>query len=150
MLEVKFKLNHPNAKVPEYAHETDACFDLYGADINYTDKYIEYNTGLNILIPEDYVGLLFPRSSVTNKTLILKNSVGVIDHGYTGDITVRYYVTPHDYNNYPIIDKDKNIYEIGDRVGQLLIIQRPKIKLIQVDYFEKTVRGSNVYGSTVN
>lgn len=90
MLEVKFKLNHINAKIPKYAYDTDACFDLYAADAKKTDKYIEYNTGLNILIPMDYVGLLFPRSSVTNKTLILKNSVGVIDHGYLGDISFRY------------------------------------------------------------
>lgn len=141
MLEVKFKLNHPNAVVPKYAYETDACFDLFAAEVIQTDRYIEYNTGLNMLIPENFVGLLFPRSSVTKKTIILKNSVGVIDHGYVGDITVRYYITPTS-------DKVIDIYEVGDRVGQLLIIERPKIKLIEVDSFEETERGTGGYGST--
>jgi len=141
MLEVKFKLNHPNAIVPKYAYDTDACFDLFCAESKQNDLYVEYNTGINIFIPENYVGLLFPRSSVTNKTLILKNSVGVIDHGYLGDIRIRYYITPI-YND--LVDT----YDVGDRVGQLLIIPRPKIKLIQVDSFEETQRGTGGYGST--
>jgi dUTP pyrophosphatase len=143
MLEVKFKLNHPNSIEPKYAYETDACFDLFCAESKKSDLFIEYNTGVNILIPEDYVGLLFPRSSVTNKTLILKNSVGVIDHGYLGDIKLRYYITP-------MFDDNVNTYDVGDRVGQLLIIPRPKINLIRVDSFEETQRGINGYGSTGN
>lgn len=143
MLEIKFKLNHPNAIIPKYAYDTDACFDLFCAESKKSDLFVEYNTGINILIPEDYVGLLFPRSSVTNKTLILKNSVGVIDHGYLGDIKLRYYITP-------MFDDNVNTYDIGDRVGQMLIIPRPKIKLIQVESFEDTQRGTNGYGSTGN
>lgn len=143
MLEIKFKLNHPNAIIPKYAYDTDACFDLFCAESKKSDLFIEYNTGINILIPEDYVGLLFPRSSVTNKTLILKNSVGVIDHGYLGDIKLRYYITP-------MFDDNVNTYDIGDRVGQMLIIPRPKIKLLQVESFEDTQRGTNGYGSTGN
>lgn len=143
MLEIKFKLNHPNAIIPKYAYDTDACFDLFCAESKKSDLFVEYNTGINILIPEDYVGLLFPRSSVTNKTLILKNSVGVIDHGYLGDIKLRYYITP-------MHDDNVNTYDIGDRVGQMLIIPRPKIKLLQVESFEDTQRGTNGYGSTGN
>lgn len=143
MLEIKFKLNHPNAIIPKYAYDTDACFDLFCAESKKSDLFVEYNTGINILIPEDHVGLLFPRSSVTNKTLILKNSVGVIDHGYLGDIKLRYYITP-------MFDDNVNTYDIGDRVGQLLIIPRPKIKLLQVESFEDTQRGTNGYGSTGN
>ena len=143
MLEIIFKLNHPNAIIPKYAYDTDACFDLFCAESKKSDLFVEYNTGINILIPEDYVGLLFPRSSVTNKTLILKNSVGVIDHGYLGDIKLRYYITP-------MFDDNVNTYDIGDRVGQMLIIPRPKIKLIQVESFEDTQRGTNGYGSTGN
>ena len=138
MLEVKFKLNHPEAKKPVYAYDTDACMDLFAADILITEKYIEYNTGINMLIPLDYVGLLFSRSSVTNKNLIQKNSVGIIDHGYIGDIKIRFY----NLNNI------NDIYSIGDRVGQIMIIERPKIKLIETEYFEETKRNINGYGST--
>ena len=40
---------------------------------------ISYGTGLAFEIPEGYTGLIFPRSSICKKQLVLSNSVGVID-----------------------------------------------------------------------
>jgi dUTP pyrophosphatase len=57
--------------------------DLTAISLSKVDKdefgYLEYGTGLAIEIPEGHVGLLFPRSSISNSGLILTNSVGVID-----------------------------------------------------------------------
>jgi dUTP pyrophosphatase len=80
-MKLKIKKLNPSSIIPSYAKEGDACFDLTATSINLMDKYIEYGTGLAMEIPEGYVGLIFPRSSVTNKDLILKNSVGVVDSG---------------------------------------------------------------------
>ena len=51
-----------------------------------TGQYYEYGTGLGLEIPEGYVALLFPRSSISNTDHYLRNSVGVIDSGYRGEI----------------------------------------------------------------
>jgi dUTPase len=41
--------------------------------------YIKYKFGLAVEIPKQHVGLIFPRSSISDKPMILSNSVGIID-----------------------------------------------------------------------
>ena len=76
------------AKVPSYAQEGDAGADLTAVSMKNCTDYIEYGTGLAIAIDEGYVGLLFPRSSISNTGHRLLNSVGVIDSGYRGEVKV--------------------------------------------------------------
>jgi dUTP pyrophosphatase len=80
---VKIKKLDPKAVTPAYAKAGDAAVDLTAISIAKVDRdefgYMEYGTGLAIEIPEGHVGLLFPRSSISNSGLILTNSVGVID-----------------------------------------------------------------------
>ena len=71
---LKVKKLHPNATLPRYAKEGDAAMDITAIERNITDKYVEYKTGLALEIPDGYVCLIFSRSSVTNKDLMLKNS----------------------------------------------------------------------------
>ena len=93
---VRVKKLKNEAVVPSYAKEGDAGLDLVAVDKNIeTDgesEYVEYGTGLAFEIPAGYVGLLFPRSSISNKDLILSNSVGVIDSGYRGEVKFRFKV----------------------------------------------------------
>ncbi len=124
--------------IPSYAKEGDACFDLTATSINLMDKFIEYGTGLAMEIPEGYVGLIFPRSSVTNKDLILKNSVGVVDSGYRGEIKFRFLRTKD------IIEA----YSVGDRIGQMMILPHPTVELEEVDELTISDRGEGGYGST--
>ncbi|MFW5847614.1 MAG: dUTP diphosphatase [bacterium] len=138
-MELKFKKLSKKATTPKYANETDACFDLVATTKEIYDGFIEYGTGIAMEIPKGYVGLLFSRSSVTKKSLILKNSVGIIDSGYRGEIKFRFYNTSN-YNN--------NVYEIGDRVGQMMIIPIPTIDLAEVDELEDSDRGEGSFGST--
>lgn len=138
-MKVKFKRLNDMALVPSYAKHGDACFDLTAVDICIEDKYIEYGTGLAFEIPEGYVGLIFPRSSVTNKDLMLKNSVGVIDSGYRGEITFRFAQT----EDYPV-----EIYTVGERIGQMMILPIPTIELQEVDELSSTERGEGGYGSS--
>ena len=79
-MQVKIKRLDERAVVPSYSKQGDAGMDLTAISISKDNVgNITYHTGLAIEIPEGYVGLLFPRSSVSKKQLFLTNSVGVID-----------------------------------------------------------------------
>ena len=67
-MKVKFKKLVETAVTPSYAKDGDAGMDITAVahKINTEHNFIEYHTGLAFEIPEGYVGLLFPRSSVIN------------------------------------------------------------------------------------
>ena len=73
MNEIKFKKLDDNAKLPQKAHETDAGWDMWAVSKKENEKYVQYGTGIAFDIPKGWVGELYPRSSVTNKDLMLKN-----------------------------------------------------------------------------
>ena len=100
--------------------------------------YIQYGTGLSMEIPEGYVGLTFPRSSISETGLIKANSVGVIDSGYRGEVSVVFRVA-----NY---DADK--YTVGDRIAQIMIIPIPSIEFEEVDELPESDRGEGGFGSS--
>lgn len=143
-MEVKFKKLDERAVMPSYAKEGDAGLDLVAtsieADNSKTDgKFIEYGTGIAVEIPKGHVGLLYPRSSVSKKDMMLKNGVGVIDSGYRGEIKLRFQGTSQWIGD---------IYQPGDKVGQLLIIPLPTIVPTLVEELSDTERGDGGFGST--
>ena len=165
-MKVKIKKLHPDAVIPTYAYKGDAGMDLVAVDrIISTDNdaqadYIEYKTGLAFEIPEGYVGLLFPRSSNSKKDLTLANSVGIIDSHFRGEVTFRYKVDAtydrivSEFSN-KIVLEDKGddqftqlIYDVGDRVGQLIIIPYPHIEFEEVEELSETERGAMGFGSS--
>jgi dUTP pyrophosphatase len=140
-MKLKIKKLTETAVIPSYAKPGDACFDLTAVSVNTVNDYIEYGTGLAMEIPEGHVGLIFPRSSVTNKDLMLKNSVGVIDSSYRGMISFR-------FNNVSSDERTAEIYTIGDRVGQMMILPVPMVQFEEVDELSSTERGEGGYGSS--
>ena len=75
---IKFKKLDKEAVAPSRANPTDAGWDLTAMYIEFGEKFedpITYKTCIAVAIPEGYVGLLFPRSSIYKKDLILANSV---------------------------------------------------------------------------
>lgn len=158
-MQIKFKKLVEDAKTPLRVHDVDAGFDLYSISIEKTRDYIEYKTGIAFEIPEGYVGMLFPRSSVTSKDLILKNSVGIIDASFRGEIRFRFYNTGiddeyHTIHQNGILNKISNIrsenkiYNIGERIGQIVFLELPKVELIESNELSETNRGQGGYGST--
>ena len=135
-LEIKIKKIHPDAIIPKYAKPGDAGMDVIAVSKKETDKFIEYGTGLSFEIPENYVMLIFPRSSVTNKDLMLKNSIGMLDSGYRGELILR-------FNKF-----GEENYEIGERIGQITIFPYPNIEFKEVDKLSETSRGNGGFGST--
>ena len=81
MLKVKFKKLREEAELPKYANPGDAGLDLKATSVEWSKDFhcYVYGTGLSVEIPEGYVGLLFPRSSIRKYGLNLTNCVGVVD-----------------------------------------------------------------------
>lgn len=145
-MKVKFKKLSPKAVKPTYAKDGDAGMDItcIGYQIDKDNNYIEYFTGLAFEIPKGYVGLLFPRSSVSKTDLSLANCVGVVDSGYRGEITFRY-----KFKKDAFFASLKR-YQEGDRIGQLMILPYPEIDLEEFVELAESQRGSGGYGSTGN
>ena len=80
--------------------------DIFALNFEVKDKYVEYKTGLSFELPEGYVMLVFPRSSITDKDLIMKNCVGVLDSGFRGELKLRFK------------REGENIYGVGEKIAQ--------------------------------
>lgn len=149
-MKVKFKKLHPDAKIPAYSKDGDAGMDLTAISKNVEPGIVEYGTGLAVEIPEGYVGLIFPRSSIYKTNQQLSNSVGVLDSGFRGEIKFKFYTDTFwaPTEKIYMIDSEGEEYQIGDRVGQLIILPYPQIEPVEVDELSVTERGENGFGST--
>lgn len=139
-LKVKFKKLSEKTVIPKYAKAGDAGLDLVATSVVEEYDIVTYGTGLAVEIPEGHVGLIYPRSSISKYELELTNSVGVIDSGYRGEITFKFRKTGTGITN--------NIYKVGDRIGQLIIMPYPKIETVESSDLSETERGTGGYGST--
>ena len=137
---MKIKVLDKNC-IPKKAHTVDAGFDLKAR--KYTSVFPQATqfvpTGVCVEIPVGFVGLLFPRSSISKTPLRMANSVGVIDSGFTGEIQVPLYNT----SEVEIVDVDK--YE---RIAQLVIVPLADVSIEIVEELEETDRGDGGFGST--
>lgn len=137
-MDLRFKALNEKARISK-AHEADAGFDLTATSIEACGDFIEYGTGIAVDIPKGFVGLLFPRSSISKHSMLMCNSVGVVDAGYHGEVRVRMRV----------LGTKQKKYEVGDRVAQLVLVELPEISMIQVDDFgADTDRGDGGFGSS--
>lgn len=93
------------------------------------------NSKLN---PANFSVDIRPRSSIWKTGMVLSNSVGTVDEGYTNEISaVFYHVFP-----------DMPRYKVGDRVAQMKIGFTLPCEFVEVEEFEETDRNLNGYGST--
>ena len=138
-MKVKIKRLDKSAVIPKYAKDGDEGLDLTATayKVNEKGQYI-YTSDLALEIPDGYVGLLFPRSSICKKDLEMTNSVGVIDSNYRGPIKSVFNPTC----------EDPEIYELDERFAQLIIIPYPRIEFEEVEELSETNRGTGGYGST--
>ena len=164
-MDVKIKRLDENAVIPKYAHIGDAGMDVVATSINVTDQYIEYGTGLAFEIPEGYCMLIFPRSSISKMDLTLANCVGILDSTYRGELKLRYKrsyraeiespnkvgysttsIMPVYCNNGRLNATEQ--YNVGDKVGQIIIMPYPMIRFVETDVLSETQRGDGGFGST--
>lgn len=137
---VKVKKLSDNAVIPSYSKVGDAGMDLtITREIENTTFDVSYGFGISMEIPKNFVGLVFPRSSVRNQDLMLSNCVGVIDSGYRGELQATFKKTNG-------LDSIK--YKVGDRGAQIIILPYPQVKMIESDELSNTERGTSGFGST--
>lgn len=163
-MQVKFKKLNKKAVIPTKAHDASAGFDMVAVTKTVTDKFVEYDTQIATAIPEGHVGLIFANSRVSKYDLDLANAVGVIDADYRGTIRFRYKHTAHPQtailaHKTKWFDLVKNVepvpvpfhpkeFNVGDVVGQLIIIPIPDVEFVEVDELDDTDRGEGGFGST--
>lgn len=143
---ISVELCKPDAKLPTYAHEYDAGFDIYLPE-DFTIKAHEHGkiapTGLKMAIPTGYELQIRPRSGNSVKTTLrIANAPGTIDCGYCNEIGII-------CDN--IGDEDLE-FKKGDRIAQGVIAISPKGIFNQVNDI-MTIAGANRgggYGSTGN
>jgi dUTP pyrophosphatase len=168
--------NNENLKLPEKAHETDACYDIFasgeptivgrpfrGSHGNYkigdftkwdSIDYIEYPTGL-FMKPQEGLSIdARARSSISKYNLVLANSVGTIDNQFRGELRLRYkYIfQPSDLcilNTYVFGKIDENkIYKKGDKIAQIKIAEDQNVDFKFVEELDETERGETGFGDS--
>ena len=149
-MKVKFKKLNPDAVIPRRVHDTDAGLDLTATSRTFNnDGTVTYGTGLAVEIPIGYVGYLFPRSSICRREIALTNSVGIIDAGYRGEIKAKFRPTQaFDDGGYCHNKVVPSVYNVGDRIAQLIIMPYPDILPVESAQLSPSERGTDGYGST--
>lgn len=140
-LQLNVKRLRPDAQLPVYAHDNDACFDLHTTDSGYLPpkQFGIFGTGLAFEVPVGYVLLIFSRSGMGFKQGVrLVNSVAVIDPGYHNEVMVGLRNdsgTTHTIN-------------AGDRIAQAMLLPRPKVAVKEVQQFDGDRRASAGFGES--
>lgn len=138
---VKIVLDNESC-LPYRKHTYDAGFDLRSKEETFTLKPGDkkaVGTGVRIAIPKKYVGIVVPRSGLGTKFEVsLANTVGVIDHGYTGEIIVF------------LKNRGEDPVEIQqyDRFCQIIILPIYVTNLLVVPSLPATVRGDSGFGNS--
>ena len=139
---LKVKLNHPNAKLPEYKKPGDS-----GMDVSSIEDYVlkpgevkGISTGLSFEIPEFFEIQVRPRSGLALKHgITILNSPGTVDSSFTGEIVC--ILINHSNKDFKI--------SIGDRIAQIVLCSVDKANLtITEEELHKTERGDSGFGST--
>lgn len=141
------KLEHP-ACMPIRANLTDAGLDLRCKTTVslMMGKRTLVGTGVSVKIPRGYVGLLFPRSSLSKQGVTMTNSVGVIDSDYRGEImaSLQFNGVPGNCNQFDL--------PAGERIVQLVVVPIlsvvPDIQDWNDELWFDTERGAGGFGST--
>ena len=142
-MELKFKKLQEDAVLPSYANPNDAGLDLTA--VSFTQEFdksgklvLVYHTGLSVEIPEGHMGLIFMRSSVSQKSMSMCNAVAVIDCDYKGEILLKFKITT---------DALPTIYQPGEKIAQLVVMPYPKMEPVIVEELSGEDRGGG-FGST--
>lgn len=138
-MQVQIQKLHESAKMPSYAHDTDAGMDIYAAEavaIAPGERAL-VPTGIAVAIPDGYVGLVWDKSGVATKRGI-KTIAGVVDAGYRGEVKIGLLNT----------SDEPQQFAAGEKIAQMLIQRVEHPELIEVDELDDTDRGAGGFGST--
>ena len=137
-MELKVKKIHQDAKLPFYHHKGDAGMDIFSCD----DCVLEAGetkpipTGIQIAVPDGYVGLIWDKSGVSLKGI--HRLAGVVDSGYRGEVKV----VLTNLGDKPFV------VEKGMKIAQLLIQKIEEVEVVEAEELDGTSRGEKGFGST--
>ena len=134
---VKFKRLYRQAVPPHRGSAMAAGYDLTAIDYRRDAEtgVWEYSTGIAVELPPGCCGLLMPRSSIFRTGATLSNGVGLLDEDYRGEIKFKFY-------------GERRPYDVGQRIGQLVVLRMPEVDFEEVGELTPTERGAGGYGST--
>ena len=136
---IRVKVIDDGATIPTQANPLDAGWDLYASeDSSIKPGHRELiRTGIEMEIPEGFVGLIWPRSGLAVKSGV-DVFAGVVDAGYRGEVGVCLFNSS---------DSELKIKQ-GDRIAQILFQEVPKFILQKSETLQSTSRGDGGFGSS--
>ncbi len=143
-LSLKYKKLNPDAKDPFYNYPSDSGFDLYATQTVYITKFGRalVPTGLSFDIKDGYEIQVRSKSGLAiNQGLMVLNSPGTVDNGYTGEVQVIIFNT----NDFMVT------IEKGTKVGQAVLCPVVNGKWVILEETEEEIkkdRNENGFGST--
>lgn len=139
-LTLKVKRLTETAKLPTYAHDGDACFDLY-SDENVQINHLEtskISTGIGFDIPNGYCVKVYGRSGLGFKHGLSLMCGGIIDQSYKGDVFI----------SMTRAIKGSYIVKKGDRIAQAMLIPVTVVEFEEVTELSESERGEGGFGSS--
>lgn len=136
---VKFQLLRADSKLPQYAHDSDAGFDIFSTETKILapgERYV-FQLGIASEIPEGYFVSFRDKSGLAAKYGI-HTLAGVIDSGYRGEWGI---VIVNTGGEPVTINK-------GDKIAQGILQPALQAKIVEVAKLSDTERGSGGFGST--
>jgi dUTP pyrophosphatase len=123
----------------KYAMDADAGFDLYARErtILMPGVQVAVPSGIALEIPNGYVGLIWDKSGLSIK-YGLKTLGGVVDAGYRGEVMI----------GMINLSQKEHVFEVGDKVAQMLIQKVEHATFEMVDELTETARGDAGFGSS--
>lgn len=131
--------------IPIRANPSDAGLDLRSkvAVTLARGNRVLVGTGVQARIPEGFVGLLVPRSSLSKKHVVMMNSIGIIDSLYRGELMACLtYTGPEDW---AVIEKDERIVQL---VIVPIVLPNVLVRYEDDETWNNTARGVGGFGST--
>ena len=140
-VELQMRRLHPDAVLPQRAHDGDAGLDLVAVEdvVFEPGQRHAVATGWALAVPFGWVGLVHPRSGLAlRQGLTVANAPGTIDAGYRGELKV---ILVN-------LGADPVTVTAGDRIAQLVLQEVGQPTVVEVDDLDDTARGSGGFGST--
>jgi len=143
-LDLPYKILHPDAVHPKYNYGSDSGFDLHSVEDVVIPPFGRalVPSGLSFDIKDGFEIQVRTKSGLAiNQGLMVLNSPGTVDNGYTGEVKGIIFNTNSTEVKIPK----------GMKFGQAVVcpvVNGAWVELNQVDQINKKERGANGFGST--
>ena len=141
MPKINFIKINDNAIVPSKGESESVGLDLTCTRIHkiLSSETIMFGTDLKVEVEKGYYFEIVPRSSLSKTKYMLKNSIGVIDNSYQGELFVVL----------TIVDDELSDLVLPFKATQLILRKQEDIEIdIASSFKEGSKRGEGGFGST--